>query len=88
MLFQLMKLQIFCIITINFYIIQKVILQHFRNRGYLSNKRKLKEPGCLFFTPYKDTTYKQKKDFGAWKANKHADAPTKFIKENTGILAN
>ena len=88
MLFQLIKLQIFCIITINFDITQKVILQRFRNRGYLSNKRKLTEAACLFFTPAQDTTYKQKKEFGTWKANKHADAPTKFFKENTDILVN
>ena len=88
MLFQLIKLQVFCIITINFDIIQKVILQHSRNRGYLSNKRKLKEAACLYFTPAQDTTYKQKKEFGTWKANKHADAPTKFFKENTDILVN
>ena len=35
-----------------------------------------------------DTTYKQKKEFGTWKANQQADAPTKFIKENRDIFAN
>ena len=76
-------------IEIYFDIIQKVIFQRFRNYEYLSNKGKLKDQACLlFFKPAHDTTYKQKKEFGTWKANQQADAPTKFIKENRDIFAN